>query len=93
MFTYRPLAASQAAGALAADLSAEQRRGVERYAALVEQIQAETTAVLAFADEPAKGTIETVSAKSDLEFGIEALLRSGRLQGVSPHNAGLLACG
>ncbi|MEV4246696.1 hypothetical protein AB0J63_25135 [Streptosporangium canum] len=79
MFAYRPLAASQAAEALAADLSAEQRRGVERYAALVEQMQAESTAILALADEPAKGTIETVSAKSGLELGIEALLRSGRL--------------
>ncbi|MEU7457562.1 hypothetical protein [Streptosporangium roseum] len=63
----------------ALDLSAEQRRGVERYVALVEQMQAETTAILALADELAKGTIETVLAKSDLELGIEALLRGGRL--------------
>ncbi|ACZ89353.1 hypothetical protein [Streptosporangium roseum] len=63
----------------AADMSAEQRCGVERYAALVEQMQAETTMILAIADELAKGTIETVLAKSDLELGIEALLRGGRL--------------
>lgn len=61
------------------DLSAEQRRGVEHYAALVEQMQTETVAILALADELAKGTSETVLAKSDLELGIEALLRGGRL--------------
>ncbi|MGJ6968369.1 tyrosine-type recombinase/integrase [Streptosporangium sp. G11] len=57
---------------------AEQAAVVERYAALVEQMQAETTAILALADELAKGTIETVLAKSDLELGIEAL-RGGQL--------------
>lgn len=62
----------------AMDLSAEQRQGVERYAVLVEQMQTETTAILALADELARGTIETVLAKSDLELGIEALLRGGR---------------
>ncbi|MGJ6969668.1 hypothetical protein ACSDR0_48105 [Streptosporangium sp. G11] len=63
----------------AMDLSAEQRRDVERYAALVEQMQTETTAILSLTDELAKQTIETVLAKSDLELGIEALLRDGRL--------------
>lgn len=63
---------------VAMDLSTEQRRDVERYAALVEQMQTETTAILALADELAQGTVETVLAKSDLELGIEAL-RDGRL--------------
>ncbi|MER5326274.1 hypothetical protein [Streptosporangium roseum] len=42
-------------------------------------MQAETTAILPIADELAKRTIETVLAKSDLELGIEALLRGVRL--------------
>jgi hypothetical protein len=61
------------------DLTADQRRGVERYQELVEQITAETHAVLALADQLAGATIETLMAKSDLEVGIEAILRGGKL--------------
>ncbi|MDP9869847.1 MULTISPECIES: hypothetical protein [Streptosporangium] len=42
-------------------------------------LQSETTAILALADELAKGTTETVLAKSDLELGIEAFTRGGML--------------
>jgi hypothetical protein len=56
-----------------------QRDQVECYAALVVELQHETTAILALADELAKGAIETVLAKSDIELGIEAFLRGDDL--------------
>jgi hypothetical protein len=56
-----------------------QRDQVERYAALVAKMQHETTAILALADELAKGATETVLTKSDLEVGIEAFLRGDNL--------------
>ena len=52
-----------------------QRDQVECYAALVAELQRETTAILALADELAKGATETVLTKSDIELGIEAFLR------------------
>ncbi|WP_433513753.1 hypothetical protein ACQP2T_61110 [Nonomuraea sp. CA-143628] len=61
------------------DLTADQREGVERYQELVEQITAETSVVLAIADQLADVTIEKFMAKSDLEVGIEALLRGRKL--------------
>lgn len=39
----------------------------------------ESVVVLAIADQLANATIETIMANSDLEVGIEALLRGGRL--------------
>lgn len=61
-------------------LTAEQRRGVQRYQELVEQITSETSAVLAIAEKLAAVTIETLMAKSDVEVGIEAMLRRGGSQ-------------
>ncbi|MDP9850259.1 hypothetical protein [Streptosporangium lutulentum] len=61
----------------AEDLTPVQRNQVERYAALVAELQRETTAILALADELATTTIETVLATSDLELGVEALRRGG----------------
>ncbi|SNT34315.1 hypothetical protein SAMN05216276_103564 [Streptosporangium subroseum] len=60
-------------------ITPDQRDQVECYAALVTELQRETTAVLALADELAKGAIETVLAKSDIELGIEAFLRGDNL--------------
>jgi hypothetical protein len=60
-------------------LTPTQRDQVERYAALVAKMQHETTAILALADELAKGATETVLTKSDLEVGIEAFLRGDNL--------------
>jgi hypothetical protein len=52
-----------------------QREAVTAYeAALVELCQLNTD-VLAAADQLSRTTIETILAKSDLELGIEALLR------------------
>jgi hypothetical protein len=59
----------------AGTLTDAQRRGVDAYATLVEQMRESTAAVLALADELADGTIETVLAKSDAELGLEALTR------------------
>ncbi|MEV6866897.1 hypothetical protein AB0M44_38635 [Streptosporangium subroseum] len=56
-----------------------QRDQVECYAALVVELQHETTAILALADELAKGATATVLTKSDIELGIEAFLRGDDL--------------
>jgi hypothetical protein len=56
-----------------------QRNQLECYAALVTELQHETTAILALADELAKGAIETVLTKSDVELGVEAFLRGDNL--------------
>ncbi|SNT61924.1 hypothetical protein SAMN05216276_108620 [Streptosporangium subroseum] len=68
----------------AEDLTPAQRNQVERYAALVAELQAETTATLALADELAPGTIETALATSDLELGIETLLYGGSCSSPAP---------
>ncbi|MDP9842863.1 hypothetical protein [Streptosporangium lutulentum] len=62
----------------AEDLTPARRDQVERYAALVAETQNETTEVLALADDLAKGAIETVLTKSDIELGIEAFLHDGK---------------
>ena len=46
--------------------------------ALIAQLRQVNNEVLAVAAELASGTIETVLAKSDLELGIEALMRGLR---------------
>ncbi|GAA0388715.1 hypothetical protein Acor_75410 [Acrocarpospora corrugata] len=56
-------------------LTPQQRTLVDRYEALVTEFAASNAEILALADELAAGTIETVMAKSDLELGIEAVLR------------------
>ena len=43
--------------------------------ALIAQLRQVNAEVLAVADELSRGTIDTVLAKSDLELGIEALMR------------------
>lgn len=47
--------------------------------AAVEAFAASNALILALADELAAGTIDKLMGKSDLELGIEALLRNGRL--------------
>ena len=49
-----------------------------RHEALIAQLRQVTSEVLAVAAELASGTIEMVLAKSDLELGIEALMRGLR---------------
>ena len=57
------------------DLTEAQRAGIAAYEALIAQLRQVNSEVLAVAAELASGTIETVLAKSDLELGIEALMR------------------
>lgn len=56
-------------------LTGAQRAGVTAYDTLIAQLRQVNAEVLAVADELSHGTIDTVLAKSDLELGIEALLR------------------
>jgi hypothetical protein len=60
---------------LAEPLTDEQRREVERLVEQMRRIRENNANVLALADELSKGTIEKVMAKSDLELGIEALMK------------------
>lgn len=59
-------------------LTPDQRSRIECYQELVEQITVDTNAVLAIANQLATATIETFMVKSDLEVGIQALLRGKR---------------
>ena len=59
------------------DLTEAQRAGIAAYEALIAQLRQVNSEVLAVAAELAS-TIETVLAKSDLELGIEALMRGLR---------------
>jgi len=52
-----------------------QRRELDRLEGQLERLRAVLTAILALAEELKQGTIERVLAKSDVELGIEALLR------------------
>jgi hypothetical protein len=56
-------------------LTTTQRREVERLASQMLQLHEVITAILRLADELKEGTIEKQLAKSDVELGIEALLR------------------
>ena len=58
-----------------ASLTAAQQAAVEQYEAALAQLRQLNAQVLAVAAELARGTIETTLAKSDLELGIETLLR------------------
>ena len=60
------------------DLTEAQRAGIAAYEALIAQLRQVNSEVLAVAAELADGTIETVLARSDLELGIEALMRGLR---------------
>jgi hypothetical protein len=57
------------------DLTGTQRAALAVYEALIAQLRQVNAEVLAVADELSRGTIDTVLAKSDLELGIEALMR------------------
>ena len=59
-------------------LSDARRTGIAAYETLITQLRQLNSDVLAAAAELSRGTIETVLAKSDLELGIEALLRRPR---------------
>ncbi|MEU4235401.1 hypothetical protein AB0F17_64970, partial [Nonomuraea sp. NPDC026600] len=61
------------------DLNAAEAAKVDQYVAAVEAFAASNALILALADELAAGTIDKLMGKSDLELGIEALLRNGRL--------------
>jgi len=56
-------------------LTTAQRQEVERLAGQMLQLHEVITAILRLADELKERTIEKVLAKSDVELGIEALLR------------------
>jgi hypothetical protein len=57
------------------DLTGTQRAALAVYEALIAQLRQVNAEVLAVADELSRGTIDTVLAKSDLELGIETLMR------------------
>jgi hypothetical protein len=63
----------------AQDLNAATAAKVDQYVAAVEAFAASNMVILALADELAVGTIDKLMGKSDLELGIEVLLRNGRL--------------
>ena len=58
--------------------SADQTRELDRMEAQNQQLHAATADVLALASKLRKGTIERVMGMSDLELGLQALLRSQR---------------
>jgi hypothetical protein len=57
------------------DLTAAQRAAVVGYEAALAQLRQVNSDVLATADQLTRTAIEAVLAKSDLELGLEALLR------------------
>jgi hypothetical protein len=57
------------------DLTAGQRARIAAYEALIAQLRQVNSEVLAAAGQLTRTTIEAVLAKSDLELGLEALLR------------------
>ena len=59
----------------AGQLTAAQGKEVERLVSQMKRLREVITAILALADELKERTIEKVMAKSDVELGIEALLR------------------
>ena len=58
--------------------SADQTRELDRMEAKNQQLRAATADVLVLASELRKGTIERVMGMSDVELGLQALLRSPR---------------
>jgi hypothetical protein len=56
--------------------SSAQRRELDRLEGQLERLRAVLSAILELAEEFKQGTIERVLAKSDLELGLEALLRT-----------------
>jgi hypothetical protein len=58
-------------------LSSEQRTEVQRLGSQMRQLHEVITSVLRLTHELKEGTIEKQLAKSDIEMGIEALLKGG----------------
>jgi len=56
-------------------LTTYEREEIDRLSAQLERLRMALTNILALADELKEGTIDKVLAKSDLELGIEVLLR------------------
>lgn len=61
-------------------LSAQQRTEVERLAGQMKKLREQITVILVLANELAKGTIEKVMGKSDVELGLESLLNLGKFK-------------
>ncbi len=57
-----------------------QRKEVERLAGQMLKLKEQIAVILELADELAKGTIEKVMAKSDLELGLAFLLNSNKFR-------------
>lgn len=68
-------------------LTTAQRQEVERLAGQMLQLHEVITATLRLADELKEGTIEKQLAKSDVELGIEALLKGWSTES-QPHTEG-----
>jgi hypothetical protein len=60
------------------ELNSEQRQEVNGLAQQIPRIQDRIAAILSVAEELKGGTIEAVLAKSDLELGLEFLLRKSQ---------------
>jgi signal transduction histidine kinase len=59
-------------------LTATQKAEIERLKGQADRLKATLEQILAFAKEVRPGTIDAVLRKSDLELGLEMLLRGGR---------------
>ena len=57
------------------DLTNHEREEIDRLSVQLERLRKVLTNILALADELKEGTIDKILAKSDLELGIEVLLR------------------
>jgi hypothetical protein len=57
------------------DLTTHERKEIDRLLVQLERLRKVLTNILALADELKGGTIDKILAKSDLELGIEMLLR------------------
>jgi hypothetical protein len=60
-------------------LTGEQHKEIERLQGQMKKLREQITAILALANDLAKGTIEKVMAKSDAELGLEFLLNPEKL--------------
>ena len=74
-----PLYQQQLSHWIAGDLTASQRREVERLQGCVMKLQEVAESILSLAEELKQGTIESVLGKSDLELGLEFLLGKRKL--------------
>lgn len=74
-----PLYQQQLAHWMAGDLTASQRREVERLQGCVTKLQELAESILSLAEELKQGTIESVLRQSDLELGLEFLLGKRKL--------------